>query len=340
MAETQEQLCKLLKSETVSVIILNTQDDVILTIPKGEYSDKTLIVMTSDTYIANNAIFDHVVIKSATDTTWAEYAADNSFQIFDSNLSMEINSLSQVKRISFETPTTAVDLDDSVNETTNLGDDLVTDVNITVDGKLSELVVNAPSSISLSGDGDLNRVIINEAAVGSKVAVSIDTKLESYASSDIALLVGAENSSIDFLSKVNSRVENLTDSYVTITWLQDYWNTDHWFQAYRQLGANSGLLISPTESTCITKLMVSSIIKLYPSVVSGATATEIVAGQTLANSVLQSTFMNKSDMVGGTIEWVSPASVINTSGYFEWVFTPIDYIHYNKVYGVAYVNVK
>jgi hypothetical protein len=81
--------------------------------------------------------------------------------------------------------------------------------------------------------------------------------------------------------------------------------------------------------------------KVTPVVGTQVEATAVTAGQTLADSELSGTFKISADdgtVVAGTLEWDTPATIVNETGEFGWTFTPVDRLTYNLVKGFVSVE--
>ena len=68
-------------------------------------------------------------------------------------------------------------------------------------------------------------------------------------------------------------------------------------------------------------------------------ATEINAGQTLAESTLSGTFKNSlGEVVDGKLSWATPKTIVAETGGFAWIFTPTDTTIYNVITGTVTVT--
>jgi len=107
------------------------------------------------------------------------------------------------------------------------------------------------------------------------------------------------------------------------------------------LAANGDIYVADTYNDSI-KVIRMSLPKTIPVQNTAVVATMVYAGQTLANSNLSGTFkVSASDAtpVPGTLEWVDPTSVVNTSGQFAWRFSPTDTAKFSPVSGTVTVTV-
>lgn len=341
VAKTQEQLNALLEDETVSQIVIDVEEGGQIKIPKGDYSDKTLVVNASNLGIQNSGFFKLIKIEASNDLDWVEYSENNSFDILSSNITMEIEAQSKVNSIAFGGLTEKSEAKTVVEkDTLDLKEEIINNAKLVIYGNLASLVTDVTSKLNISGDGNLDQITISSDAKDSELATSMTTKITSYTDSTIALIQGAEESRVEFLSKVNARVENLTDSNIMVYWLQDYWFNNDWFHACCPIGKMTGFLITPLESSLIKNLEVSSITKLSPKATTSVTTFEMTAGLPLRAFGLYGVFQYGSTILPGTLEWLNPNMEVITSGYYPWVFIPTDSEHYNNVYGISYVNVS
>jgi len=81
---SQKELENALKSSKASTILINSKKDIKLIIPKGNYSEKELVVDAPKASIHNYGIFKKVTIRALKDHNWHEFAKGNEINVFDS----------------------------------------------------------------------------------------------------------------------------------------------------------------------------------------------------------------------------------------------------------------
>lgn len=80
--------------------------------------------------------------------------------------------------------------------------------------------------------------------------------------------------------------------------------------------------------------------ELEPTIKTAVTATKIDEGQTLAESTLSGEFEYEETPVEGALAWTNPGTVADTTGNFEWTFTPAEAETYNPITGNVEVEVE
>ncbi|MDF2486948.1 MAG: hypothetical protein K0R46_3116, partial [Herbinix sp.] len=197
-ATTQEQLNKSLVADDIERIELSTDKAILLTIPRGNYDKKTLIVNTPNADIENHGIFKEIMIKAIKDSTWIEYANGNIVNLSDETASFVIKEGINVKRI-------VIDRADS-------------QLNIVINGAVEQIVVLQPTSINLSGSGAQVPVTVEASAGGSAITASMPLDLELKAKTDVTLNEGAGDTSLNKSeSTVVVKIQNNTDRDSVIT---------------------------------------------------------------------------------------------------------------------------
>jgi GH35 family endo-1,4-beta-xylanase len=81
---SQKELDKALKADKASTILIKSKKDIKLIIPKGDYSEKELVVDAPKASIHNYGVFKKVTIRALKDHNWHEFAKGNEINVFDS----------------------------------------------------------------------------------------------------------------------------------------------------------------------------------------------------------------------------------------------------------------
>ena len=195
---TAQQLNKSLAADSINQITLSTKQALKFTIPKGNYSKKTLIVDAANADVENYGIFKEITINAIKDNTWIEFADGNIIYLKDDVVSIVIDKDVKVKRIVIDKPNAIV--------------------NIEIRGSVDQITVTQPSSVNLSGSGKKVPVSIEKTAGGSTITTSMPLQLELKAKTNLMLNPGAEETILDKSeSTVEVRVENNTKKEVIIT---------------------------------------------------------------------------------------------------------------------------
>ncbi|GEM_PF-1844568 len=320
IAENEKELKELLATKAVTNITLSTKNmTYTLNIPAGDYSDKTLTVNTPYVTIENHALFKKIIIRSASDTVWKEYATGNSFILYDSAISISIAAQSHVETIDLETE--SLDLKDSVT---------YNKIIMNVDGALNKLEVTAVSNITISGRGSI--FVVDIAGLNnSKITTSIKTFIYSCSDFNASLLNGSEGTYLDIYGSATANVENLSTSPVIINNNSVYATLQ---SGYKVIITAAGVMISYEPVNTINDY------RLTPRLVNYILVAPIKAGDSLSSSSLTATFQYGSTEVIGTLSWSDPSTIAYSSGYFKWIFTPADISSYTILTGEAYLTVK
>ncbi len=313
-ASTQKELNNLLSSDIITKITISAKDQYFI-ISKNDYSDKTLVVDTPNTKIDNQATFKEIYIKSA--SKWNEYAVDNSFTVYNCGIEFNIDKQAQVKYIKLDSLSTNSVTTDPYNN----------NIVMNVNGTLRTLDVMTGNNISISGTG--NYVTVNVMGSKSNIRSSIPIILNSYVDFDASLLIGSEHSFLFIYGDVTATVENITTDVLHIYNDGDYVDLKS-SHTLKKIGKTFSS--NPINTYFITKQT--------PIASSVVHSTAIIPGKALSTSVLHGTFYYNSMLINGTLTWCEPDTVVNSTGYYDWIFTPTDSVHYNAVSGKAYVVVN
>jgi len=220
-ASTQKQLNQLLKEDSITKITLSTEKALEFTIPKGDYSKKTLTVNAANADVKNYGTFKKITVNAIKDSTWIEFTNGNTFYLKDDATGFIVDKDVSVKLI-------VIDKEDSL-------------LNIEVKGIVKQVIVLQNSKINITGSGTQIPVSVEETAAGSEITTSMPLKLELKAKTDITLNQGAEETSIDKSeSKVVVKIENNTKKNSTITTNQS---------GSEMIGAGKTVVSNGTRST-------------------------------------------------------------------------------------------
>lgn len=314
-ASTQKELNDLLSSDVITKITISAKGRYI-DILMNDYSEKTLVLEAADTTINNHATFKQIIIKSTSDTKWYEYAVDNSFALYDCDMDFNIDKQAQVKYVKFDTMSTNSLTEPSKNN-----------IVLNVNGTMKSLDVMAKSDITLSGTGTTYPVV-NVTGSKTNITSAIPIILNSYVDNDASLLVGSEQSFVFIYANINATIENITSDVLHIYNDGDYLDLNS-CKSMKKEG----------KAVSYNTIDTSMIAKQTPRASSYVYSSEIVSGKKLVDSTLYGTFYYNSTLIKGTLSWSEPETVINSAGYYTWIFTPADSVHYNTVTGKIYVSV-
>ena len=175
---TQKQLDKALKDKKVKKITVKTKSKKSLSIKKGSYTAKTLVIQGAKLTIKNAGKFK--AIKVADAASYKEAAKNNSITVTDSKLTLTVDQSATVAGLTFA----KANAKDTVK----------------VNGTVKKIDVTKKTDLTLSGSTSKS-VVVNAKAADSKVTSSV--KVTVNASKDVAVKLnkGAEASKVNVTSK-------------------------------------------------------------------------------------------------------------------------------------------
>lgn len=207
----QEELNKALADETATAVLIETDENQTIVIPAGDYSRLSLIVNAPYTEITNYGVFGSVTIQQIASNTWTESVSGNSI-IVDAAAchiivpsGINVNSMENIQSGS----TLAVELQGTISLLALESGSSI--VSVQVDGELSQIMIYAPTNLTLSGGCRTATSI--ELAYGSDGTVlntSIPVKVDTFAQAAVELAEGAEGSELTIAD--TSAVMTLTNN--------------------------------------------------------------------------------------------------------------------------------
>lgn len=175
---TQKQLDKALKDKKVKKITVKTKSKKSLSIKKGSYTAKTLVIQGAKLTIKNAGKFKAIKIADA--ASYKEAAKNNSITVTDSKLTLTVDQSATVAGLTFA----------KANAKNT----------VKVNGTVKKIDVTKKTDLTLSGS-TTKAVVVNAKAADSKVTSSV--KVTVNASKDVAVKLnkGAEASKVNVTSK-------------------------------------------------------------------------------------------------------------------------------------------
>lgn len=175
---TQKQLDKALKDKKVKKITVKTKSKKTLSIKKGSYTAKTLVIQGAKLTIKNAGKFK--AIKVADAASYKEAAKNNSITVTDSKLTLTVDQSATVAGLTFA----------KANAKNT----------VKVNGMVKKIDVTKKTDLTLSGSTS-KAVVVNAKAADSKVTSSV--KVTVNVSKDVAVKLnkGAEASKVNVTSK-------------------------------------------------------------------------------------------------------------------------------------------
>lgn len=321
-AYTQGELVALLTDKRITLIKVSEIIGLNLTIPAGDYSDKTLEISNSDINVTNYGLFKQINIAAATNMDWMEYAANNNFKIYDTDIDITLTDKAHIKSIEINTNN-----DKPVDNSTEIR---LNTVNIAGSGEIDNLDINTACRVVVSGNLKVNQFTIHETADGSKIAANV-ADINVYADCVITLIMGPSRFNVNIPNNIDVTVENLSSVTANINY---YYNL-----AYESLPTYRAVHIRDGHSESMGKVTTSSVIKVRPVSDTEVIASAVKSGVTVWNSVLIGSFSHNAVLITGTFRWVNPEKIVNQSGYYQWEFIPEDTDHFDTVTGWVRVDI-
>lgn len=215
---TQSQLNTALKNKKITSLTIETTKEVDLTIPEGDYSNVALMVNTPNGDITNHGVFQSIKIKMIKPNTWHEKANGNKITVQAPEASIIVEQDSVVDMMSFtkKGANVKVQVDGTVKGMKVTKEN---QLDLTANGKVDRLQVNAPSNILIAGTTkDAIPVTMNEKAEGATLESFVKVTVETPVKVDISLQQGAEGSAVTVTDeKADVKVENKTEDKVQVS---------------------------------------------------------------------------------------------------------------------------
>ncbi len=212
---SQKELNKALKSGKYTKITISNVEGKI-TIPKGDYSNISLVINAPNATIKNKAVTKKITINDAKKFT--EFAQNNTISIKDDKLTFQTDAKAEIKLLGVAKEGADVKIvNKGAVEKVNISKN--SNVKITQNGTLDKLVLKTEATVNLDGSTETSTaVVINKKAGGASISTSISVEVETNANATIGLEKGAEGSKIDIKStKASVEVQNDTEDKVEIS---------------------------------------------------------------------------------------------------------------------------
>ncbi len=213
----QEELDAALQNRCLN-LVLQTEEEQVITIEKGDYSDTVLMVDAPFTTIENNAVFAEVVINQISANTWLENAEGNRFYINAPTVHLIVNDMAKVKSIENVQyyATLAMEIYGSVEVISCNATNSITSIQI--DGSVGAINVYTLTYLTLSGKAEGAIPVNFENGSSESTLTTTVTLVENlYSGVESEYLAGAENSQINiYTSTARNVVSNHTTDTITV----------------------------------------------------------------------------------------------------------------------------
>jgi hypothetical protein len=342
VATTLEQLMELLKSDYITQITFTTELKQEITIPEGDYSDKTLLFITPNTSIINYGTFKLIRVEYANSTSWNEYGTENSMELYSCNMNLFVADKAGLKNLVFGSykdllpdsdtslPKYRINKNSALKDTSGNYISLANYSFMNVSGSVDHIDITAPTRLVLEGKGTVGTITVEDTANGTMMATYIASDFSSDADIIITFYSGSEKTNIAVSTDSYAGIENLSNASMAV----------HFGNGYVLTMPKYAIKITDGVYELIGIIDAGSVIKVNPTNVATVAATVIKKGEALWCSQLSGTFYNNSVKVEGTLSWVTPLATVYQNGYYQWIFTPTDKDSYNIVFGTVVVEVQ
>ena len=343
VASTQEQLDALLSTNHVKQIKFSSKESLTLTIGKGDYSDKTLMIEAPNIAVKNYGTFKQITINKAKDTIWEEYASNNSLEINDGIISLSIPENTNVNSITFGSSAGATpyydeyvkkmkfDVSSIINRFSTNNTSSFNYAVLLINGSVDKLITSAATSYDIRGKGKLNYLELQDTADGTRIATSIAPVLDTKADYTLALFDGAEAIELKIPIGIRAIIENFMYYPVVARFGVANFRTVS-FNSLTQINEQGNSDFAQAASSC-------SVIKLSPNEAPKVTATSVPKGQMLYSSTLTGEFSFKTITIEGMLYWEKPDTAVEATGFYMWTFVPFNIDHFSVLHGHTKVTV-
>ena len=202
-----KDLSKALKSKKVKTITLKLKKTKKVTIPKGDYSTKKLVVNAPKTSVVNKATFDTIRIDSIAPDTWTEKGNGNSiFVLSDKSVHIKVDTNRRVASILFgeEAKANAQGVSDTKNNNVKHFVEMI-------NGALSRLVDATKNEIVMKASGDSSVGSIDVEAAGANMTLSATGDAHIH-NMDLSESAGSPETKVGVTVGGNATVDNLKTS--------------------------------------------------------------------------------------------------------------------------------
>ncbi len=309
-AATQEELVKLLMAPGITEITCDVGKFTDITIPDGNYQDKTIILSTPDNAVEPTAAYGE--INSFTTASGILESQDRPGTIF-----MRFSENSLLGYMISNYPGMAVIL--LCNGYNNIqGIQLQQQTNLTITSEQLHKVLQVTLGIRAEGSTVSSNTPIS-ATFTTPVRFNLlpgSAGSTFYAPKPLIQNINLNNQSGDFVNLIvdNINIPIESGSRTTTDELIKKVNPDP--------PPNAGL-------------------KERPRVSGQVTSSTIIKGQKVSASVLTGAFINsRNETVSGTFTWELPNMSVISSSKYIWIFTPTDTLRYEQIIGSILITLR
>ncbi|MCR4946947.1 MAG: hypothetical protein K5929_08410, partial [Lachnospiraceae bacterium] len=192
VVKTQKELNKALKSKKAKIIIVKSKAKK-LSIKKGNYSGKTLVVNSAKTTLDNAGSFKALNIKKA--ATFIEKAKNNNIKVADKKLNVGVTKTAKDVKLTVSKKNAVVSMDIAGTVSDINVKNSGAKVTVNLNGTLAKAEVNAASELLIAGNsGTAVSVALN--ADGATLKTAVKTDVDVNAKANVTFEKGAEDSTV------------------------------------------------------------------------------------------------------------------------------------------------
>lgn len=215
---TQAKLEAALKNTSLKKLTIQTEKEVTLNIPKGDYSKVALTVDAPNADINNSGVFKSIDIKAIKSDTWNEKAKGNSIKITTADARIVVEKGASLANVSVTQEGGKIKIEASGTiEIIEISAPVIVD--LAVDGKIGEVAVKAAAVVSVEGKTtEAIAIKVDENAKGATLSSSAPVDVKAAADISLTLSKGAEGSKVEATGeKTNVAIKNDTTEAIKVT---------------------------------------------------------------------------------------------------------------------------
>lgn len=208
---TAKQLKAALANKKLKKIVLKSEAEKTITIPKGNYTTKTLVVDMPNGSVVNNGTFKSITIKAIKPHTWTERANGNKIIVVADLANIVVDKNCTVREVAFdkEGATITLKVNGAISVVSVANDQTV---NIQADGSIKGIEITKPAKVTVTGTADSVPITVTETAKGAEIKSDVPVNVTSETDVKLTLETSAERSKVEVTKPANVEVTGTAKS--------------------------------------------------------------------------------------------------------------------------------
>lgn len=208
---TAKQLKAALANKKLKKIVLKSEAEKTITIPKGNYTTKTLVVDMPNGSVVNNGTFKSITIKAIKPHTWTERANDNKIIVVADVANIVVDKNCTVQEVAFnkEGATITLQVNGTVSVVSVANNQTV---NIQADGSIKGIEITKSAKVTVTGTADRVPITVTETAKGAEIKSDVPVDVTSETDVKLTLEASAEGSKVEVTKPANVEVTGTAKS--------------------------------------------------------------------------------------------------------------------------------